>query len=885
MNNLCLTSPKCLLALAIMIGSSSAVKADEDQPLDNDQIISMLEEVVVTGTRIKRTQQRETATPLTTIGIDDMAARAIKDTRDLVDSLPINAGSENNADILSQNFTTGTANVNLRGLGVASTLVLLNGRRQVLSAAPTDDGSSFVDISQLVPALAIERTEILKDGASAIYGSDAVAGVFNFITRDDLEGGELQFEYRDGKGDQRDINIDGVFGASFGDNGHFLAAASYLHRTPLYGADLDWVDPIANSSGFGNPATFRGVETGEIYQDPQCEEYGGFFLGTSPFCRRDFGPHLTFVPEERRLQTFTRAIWDWSDSTQVWVELGYSRNDIYRGVSTTSPTLITTVVPEENPGNTLGEDVNYLGRVYWPGFENTPEDNNFQHTTTRFALGAQGDFNDSLSWDFSFINGQNDFQLNYRDVVVDRFQNALNGFGGFLCNPGVDEPGVGDCQYFNPFASNFSAEPGDPLYNDPSLRDYMITEALGLGKSQLDVFEANITGSFGELDGGEIGFALGAQYRQQQLGYVYDGLMNADAFGFIIGGQNFSGDLDVSAIYGEIALPLTRQLEIGAAVRFEDYGGDIGSSTDPKLSVLWAPANRFSMRASYSTSFRAPTVFQTQGVQSGFANISDPTTPGQGGTFVGIRTFGNEELEPETSEAFNFGMSFNPMKSLAINLDYWDFSFEDAIAREAPQAIVDDVGDDFDDPRVVRSVAGTIVLVNTEFFNANAIDTSGLDLNVSYSVELGSGTLRPSLDLTYVLDYDLTTPSGDVIDGAGNRNRTNFGTSTPELRGNLGVTWMTDNQTAGLFANYISSYDNDRDNNTAIDSHLTWDVQYSLGLGEFLKSETETTLTVGVVNLTDEDPPQTFAVGGGSFDSKIHDPRGRRAYLKVSTQF
>jgi len=145
-----------------------------------------IEEVVVTaktGSRIAR--QVDSPSPLSSYEGEDLLDAGLKDIRDLVGVLSINAGSENNSDNLTQNFTVGTANINLRGLGVASTLVLLNGRRQVLSSVQTDDGSSFVDLAALVPMLAIERVEILKDGATAIYGSEAVAGVANFITRRD----------------------------------------------------------------------------------------------------------------------------------------------------------------------------------------------------------------------------------------------------------------------------------------------------------------------------------------------------------------------------------------------------------------------------------------------------------------------------------------------------------------------------------------------------------------------------------------------------------------------------------------------------------------------------------------------------------------------------
>lgn len=217
---------KSLLAIAISIATLASIPlsyAEEIKKADEAQE-NKIEKIIVTGSRIKRTRQDDSPTPVSVIGAEDFALNGAKDARDVIALLPINAGSENNSDLLTQNFTVGTANVNLRGLGVSSTLVLLNGRRQVLSATPTNDGSSFVDIAALLPALAVERVEILKDGASAIYGSDAVAGVFNMITRDTYEGAEFQVEYREkaGDGDQRDINFDAVIGNYFGDYGHFL---------------------------------------------------------------------------------------------------------------------------------------------------------------------------------------------------------------------------------------------------------------------------------------------------------------------------------------------------------------------------------------------------------------------------------------------------------------------------------------------------------------------------------------------------------------------------------------------------------------------------------------------------------------------------------------
>jgi len=395
---------------------------------------SNLEEVVVLGSRIKRKSQASTSTPLASFGAEELQNIGAKDARDLIQTLTINSGSQNNSDNLSQNFTVGTSNVNLRGLGVASTLVLLNGKRQVTASVVTDEGSSFVDTASLVPNLAIERVDILKDGASALYGSDAVAGVANFVTRDSFNGLEIEIERRSrtSSGSQDDTNIDFVFGGDFGETGHILLAASFLDRSSLLLAETDFLvtGPESNStSGFGNPGTFI-LGDGTVLPDPNCEANGGILSGNT--CRFDFGPQVTTVPEESRLQGFARATWDWSEATQAWAEIGFARNNISREVSPSFPVLNTPTVPANNPGNPFGELVNFQGRPFGEG---QPEEINlYDHTTTRFAFGLEGDISDSLSWDLSIVRAANDAVQNPRDVIASNFQAALNGFGGIGCD-------------------------------------------------------------------------------------------------------------------------------------------------------------------------------------------------------------------------------------------------------------------------------------------------------------------------------------------------------------------------------------------------------------------------------------------------------------------
>lgn len=886
------------LAIAIALVNAQHTNAQDNSPSADANI----EEVTVTGSRIRRKQQEDFATPLSSYSNEDFAKNGANDIRDLVELLPINSGAQNNADNLTQNFTAGTNNINLRGLGVSATLVLLNGKRQVLSAAQTNDGASFVDTAALVPKLAIERVEILKDGASAVYGSDTVAGVANFITRDNFQGAEFQAEYREraSDGDQSDINFDLAVGGDFGESGHMLIAASYLKRTSLVGNEVDWMRVGDSNSGSGNPMNF--VTSQDVVADPDCEADGGILDGTR--CRFDFGPQITLVPNEQRLQGFARATWDWDESTRVWTEIGFARNAIDREVSPSFPVLSATTVPADHPNFdpriiSTPEELRLIGRPY--GANQPTEVNFYDHHTTRFAIGADGDFSDSLRWEFSYVAGQNDLTINLRDVNVDNYQRALNGFGGRNCQ--ANETGARNnndlgCFTFNPFDTQQLASTtlsnGDVVSPDGILREYIIGEYLADAESTLKVAEFVISGEMFELAGGEAGFALGVQHRQESLKYVYDHVSINDGWGFLIGNPNFEGDTEVSAVFAEVLLPFTDSFEVSAALRHEDYGDGVGSTTDPKLSALWRPSEGISLRSSISTSFRAPSVFQTSGVQTNFSNFTDdfnltPNDPTDDvTTFGGERANGDPNLDPETSTAFNFGTTLNLSDNIKLSADYWRFEFEDVLTKENAQSIVAAENaarlidpNDFDE-RIQRNEAGLIQVVNVAFINANELETDGIDLSLYGTFESDVGTFIPSLDLTYVLSYDITQ-GGVTIDGVGSRNGTNVGNPTPELRGNLGLNWYSGAHSANIFARYVDSYRNDGRDTATIDEFITFDAQYSIDLGDFLRDDSQTTLTIGAVNITDEDPPHVNI--SGSYDSRTHDPRGRRVYVRVGTKF
>ena len=836
-----------------------------------------IEEIVVvakTGSRIAR--QADFASPLAEYDAETLDRYAAKDIRDLVGLLPTDNGAENNSDNLTQNFTVGTANVNLRGLGVASTLVLLNGKRQVPSAVQTDDGSSFVDLAALVPMLAVERVEILKDGASAVYGSDAVAGVVNFITRYDLDGFDLRGEYRTrvGNGSQDDVNLDAAFGGPVGDTGRVLLAASYLERSSLVLGEVDWLRPA--TSGFGNPGSFTLPSSGATVADPGCTANGGLLqnlAGGNTICRFDYGPQITVVPVEDRLQGYARLDWDWADRAQLWAELGFARNDISREVSPSFPVLNTPLVPARHPANVFGEDVFFQGRPY--GVGQPTEVNYYQHHTVRTAFGADGDWSDGVGWSLSYVHGANDAVLNPRDIVAANFQAALLGFGGTDCDTSPTAvaravPGVGPCRYFNPFSSAFAARPGDATYNDPSLRQFIVGDYVGDAESTLGVLDANITGRFSDLGGGPAAFVVGVQRRDQTLGYVYDTVTRHDGFAFLIGNPNFAGDTDVVATYGEVFLPFSPWFEATGALRYADYGDGVGDSLDPKLTLLAATSPTLSLRASVGTSFRAPSTFQTQGVQTNFVNITDHDGST---TFAGRRTVGDANLKPETSRALNLGATWQPRTDVELSVDYFDYAFEDVLRKDNAQAIVN--ADPFD-PRVERTSAGTISIVNVAFINADAIDVRGMDIAARGRFDSNLGTLRAFFDGTVLLAYDVTN-AGVANDGLGRLNRANVGAPTQAFKAVAGVGLARGRTDANILVRYIGDYEDDRGH--AIDAFTTVDANF----GVDLFGDDRTRLALGVVNVAGAAPP--YVNIAGSYDPRSADPRGRRVFIRFETGF
>jgi iron complex outermembrane receptor protein len=880
-----------LTALAVAISAQlipmSNLAIAQEESADKEQEFEL---IMVTGSFVRRSENYESPSPmavLDSVNIDSIGAKSIAD---ITQSLTINTGAENNPDAFTQNATAGTSNMNLRGLGVASTLVLLNNKRQVTNSQPTNEGLNFVDTSSLVPMIAIDRMEVIKDGASALYGSDAVAGVVNFITKRDYEGAKLSFDYQDGAhGDNSEYNIQGLWGA-VGDNSSVMGALSYTNRSPLFINDRRLSRPQDDTSNLGNPGSFfgvPGVPAGVPVLDPTgCEEFGGVIndLGAGipgvGLCQFDFGPGYSYVPKESRLNVYFSGVYDFDNDITWTSEISLARNRAERGGAPSFPILTGPVVPVTHPNNVFDAPVVFFGRAEGNGFEADPA--NTESDTFRFNTMLTGEL-DGGFWELSYTNASNDFSFRVEDVIKDKFTLALNGLGGRGCDPISGVPGEELCEYFNPFATSFTTSP-----NSQNVIDSFSGEQVIDSNSDLEVLEGFASISVFEMGGGTAGLAFGAQYRKEQLSQNYDALSNEDSFTFVIGNPDFSGSLDVIAAFAELALPVSDTLDVQIALRYEDYGGTIGDTLDHKLAFNYRATDDFSVRASLSSSFRAPSIFMRNGGATSLQQLSDPLIGG-GNAFAAVRTSGNEDLVPEESDAYNIGFSLEPMDDWSIEMDYWNFDFEDLIIQENAQAILKlDPNDTTRLNRAGDPETGPLIGVNNSYVNASSLTTSGIDLVTSYKIETdAAGSFTPNVSATYITKYDLDDPQAGQIDGAGRRNFSNIGVSSPELRANFGLGWQMEAYSANLFVRYVSSYDDDQNCTDGtcleIDSHVTYDAQFNVNLSSLLDTETEYVLTVGGVNLTDENPPQVFTNSG--FDSKVHDPRGRQLYARIAIEF
>lgn len=885
-------------AIWVLLFSPTAAQAQDATPAAPAQAPatnsaeSKTQDIVVTGSRIRTRSAASVGSSVDVLDAKALAQSA--PTGNIVDVLrliPQNFGNQGQFDgqggALEGIFGAGT--LDLRGFGGGATLTLLNGRRQV--PIPTDSDSR-VDVNSLLPSIMIERVEVLKDGGSALYGSDAVSGVVNFFSRSKFDGIELRASGQGSLGQTPkafDFNNQ-TFGAIVGthsadDRFHMVIAGEYHRQTPFY---IGWTDaPVFTASGssFGFPGSFlvpQANGTTLRVPDPSCQSVAAQNIHNDPIFDRTqtalINPTTCGLRQPlnalqvaiKRVNVRAEASYKLADWITAELALGYVSSESSFVISPTAPLLTNLVVPANNPGNIFGRNVLFVGRPYSDTNLSMPKQNN-PSDVRRFEFGLKGDLRplwsggEDWAWDLAYTYSDYKATRALYDTYLPGLQAALNGRGG-QCG----------CLFFNPFGSSLTAAPGSPLYNDPSLVNFIQVLINQRYKSTLSTVDGTITGSPFNLPAGPLGVALGFQVRREGLAIDFDSLDTLGVLGFYGNrDQDFAKKQTVLAGFMELAIPLYSgdlgKLDFSAAGRVEGRTS-ASASFNPKLSLLYSK-DWLKINGSWGKSTQSPSLFQTGGGSYSNNIIVDPVTGGIP-LQTAQRTVGNADLEDQQSTAYSVGATISPSRRFSVGVTYWHYDFSKLIAAPAGQAIVN--ANPFD-PRIVRGADNTIQIINLPFFNAGSIKASGLDIEGHASFPTDKlGVFSAGLNATRVLTYDLQTlKNGPVRSGLGSDNSASIGRSMPKWRGSARLGWNIGRFDTAFSANYYSGITAMDPATLPVKSFVRFDLETAVAL-----PRPNMVITVGALNLFNA-MPNIISNSGFFYNQTLQDPRGRIVYASI----
>ena len=863
-----------------------------------------VEEIYVTGSRIGRSSDFESPSPIASFNRDDLSKSGYTNLQQLMEKQPFTGNGTFSTRGNNQDSTAnGAASISLRGLGADATLVLVNGRRVAISAFAESITTNFVDINS-IPVAAIERIEVLKDGASAVYGSDAVAGVVNIIMRDDFEG----FEVSAGGGwttesGYDETNISAIWGMS-GEDSNVTIVADYFKNSTLSNSERE------NSEGVSLGTANHAAEGG--FDLRSSRGYPGFFIvsdgvledpdgpgGDPPadakvevdpscppdrnvgVCVFDYGPFNLITPEAERTGLMLMAHQGFGNGVEVFTEIGVQHNkSLAQGAPTPLDEEALLTVPITHPGNPFPTAIDIdVGR-----YRTVDAGARTWHIETdnlRGVLGLRGDLND-WNWEVSAQRARSETeQSGDRSdgwVRVDLLQNEINA------------------GRYNPF---------NTTTNPQSVIENITTSLVRRGKSDLTSYDASIDGPLFDMSAGSVQMAAGLEYRDESISDVPD-----DQFqrGLIFGTEAVSAaaSRDLWSAYVEFSVPLLESLELSLAGRYDDYS-DFGDTTNPKVAVRWSPIDSLAFRASWGTGFRAPSLAQiglgpsqeSQFFKDTYAcadqGISEAACPSLDYTIV---FSGNPDLQPEDSETFNVGAAWQPSSMWRVSLDYWDIKQEDKI-DEVPFGFIYDLECNNQASTVCQRAApvgsntlGPLIELNSGFINIGEQSVSGLDLGANFASDLGAGTLTLGLEYSHLLEFERVELNSDAT-GFVTRDLTGE-YEYPEDRFVLTGDYALESWDFYAAVNYTGEFqdapDADLDGTLDFDTVDTRDVEafVTLNLQASWTGFEGLTLSLGVENALDEEVP--FAIGDGDVDvygyvQNVHSPRGRFAYGKATYRF
>ncbi|MBZ2192712.1 TonB-dependent receptor [Pseudoalteromonas arctica] len=872
------------------------------QVLAADEAVKSIEKIQVTGSRIKRSDM-ETASPVTLIGADEIRASGATSVDSVLQQMTATGGAMTNPGV--NNGSGGNASIDLRGLGSQRTLVLVNGRRMINSGT---GAASTVDLNT-IPVSMIKQIEVLKDGASAVYGTDAVAGVVNIILKNDFEGLDLNVNSAmTSKHDASETSIDFTVGTSF-DKGNIVFGAQYTNRGEASQGDRGFSNcPLfegenglfCGGSSFSEGGHIYNVNTagitnsdGEVEQQGVANDSGLSNRGGSLHRFTDEADAYNYAEQSylytpmERLNLTGMGTYELSDDTSLFSEFTYTKRwseqqlapqpinfgfnyNESMGDSLLSQTydkrqVVDGAFVEDANGNYVttptnygyGDEISYRRRMTESGARGLSQ----TVDTVRIVVGAEGVISD-YSWDFSANFGRND--------SVDKLSN--------LHNVSAINTAIA-AGTFNPL------EEADWALSN--VQDYIYTEQ-NSGGSQLFILAASLSGEMFEMPAGYAAFAAGVEHRQEKAWYTPDSIA-AQGLGNDPRVDATSGGFDVNEAYVEFAIPLLADapfadaVELSAAVRAFDYS-TFGSDETWKLGLTWRVNDELMLRGVRSTAFRAPTVDELySGNAPSYEQVSYPGADSQAEVTVG----GNSNLTPEEADTLTVGVVYEPewFEGFSMTLDYYDIEIENAISTYNNQYVVDQcIGNANSSTNAICTSTSAVfqadgrIVFNNQLRNIGSEKTSGIDLNLTYAFEALGLSWKTGLDTTYLDEYVVDTGavvdySGFITGGAG---------GYADIKSNFNLNVKGDNWDATYEARYIAGMDSfacigdDTCLAPTTPSIVYHDISASYMINDVL------TVSAGVNNMFDKEPPYYSGNNDSNTDPYTYDTLGRRLFAGIN---
>ena len=840
----------CTLAVSL----NSALAANETRLSDatENATAPKMTEVVVTastGSFIERNISKQPI-PVLSIGRDDIAKNGYPSISRTLEQLSISPTAYIRQDQVSHGGTVaGVKTINLRGLGAHRNLVLLNGKRLSEIPAQIDvqekAAAEAVDVGN-IPNIALERTELLTNGGAVTYGSDAISGVVNFVTRNYFEGVEFRINQARFKNRQGENGF-GIIGGKAFSAGHVMVAVErevveeYTSRAFdndrddfSYGGG-DW--PLG-TSGLSNPGTFFvPMQLGTPIADPQCGN-------VDPSARTDwvsFGRCLfsyqssfSVIEPEKREKAFVAAEYLASEQLRLSVEILYSKLDSIYRASPSWPPISTNagisanlrfwnLVPLTNPGlkdvlsqldssqRSAFEEANgawYFGRAIGSG--SGPANFPKPTETSRVVLGFDYAFGETLTLEGSVMRSKTELESVIRDVRSDRFKEALFGLAGENCprtspalassaNDSIRGRVSVGCYWFNTTGNAANALPTDPYYNDPNMFDYIFGVRTENSENELASMEFSLSGEYSLpfLDS-SVPWILGIQHQELDLSRQFSGSNVCDApceteWHFLGAAVSNSATFKRYSMRGEAVVPLTERFTIDAGLRYEDF--ELDYTITPKIAFLYEVGEMITLRGSYQNVTRAPRSNSTGAGQNQIISLGRSEDGSD--IWVTARNPPSSSLEPESSDNISAGVIFAPSQFQSLSIDYYHMDFTDLLLTEDPfcdcaeKFLADGTPYDAGLHRL-----SDIGYVDTELINSDlGNEISGIDLQYSLRklllTDFGAYELEVGASANWILSFDMESSDGSTFDavgvlGNGRDNSTGLRyRSLPEVKGSI----------------------------------------------------------------------------------------------------